>query len=84
MDLEFNKREDINKLKLSDTKKILSKIKLGGGEKALQKQRDQGKMTVRERLEYLFDKNSDTIEIGAFAGYEMYEKKADVLQAVWL
>ena len=75
MDLEFNKREDINKLKLSHTKKILSKIKLGGGEKALQKQRDQGKMTVRERLEYLFDKNSDTIEIGAFAGYEMYEKE---------
>ena len=75
MDLEFNKREDINKLKLSDTKKILSKIKLGGGEKALQKQRDQGKLTVRERLEYLFDKNSDTIEIGAFAGYEMYEKE---------
>jgi len=75
MDLEFNKREDINKLKLSDIKKILSKIKLGGGEKALQKQRDQGKMTVRERLEYLFDKNSDTIEIGAFAGYEMYEKE---------
>lgn len=75
MDLEFNKREDINKLKLSDTKKILSKIKLGGGEKALQKQRDQGKMTVRERLEYLFDKNSETIEIGAFAGYEMYEKE---------
>ncbi|HAP96148.1 acyl-CoA carboxylase subunit beta [Epilithonimonas hominis] len=75
MDLEFNIREDINKLKLSETKKILSKIKLGGGEKALQKQRDQGKMTVRERLEYLFDKNSDTIEIGAFAGYEMYEKE---------
>ncbi len=75
MDLEFNKREDINKLKLSDIKKTLSKIKLGGGEKSLQKQRDQGKMTVRERLEYLFDKNSETIEIGAFAGYEMYEEQ---------
>ena len=75
MDLEFNKREDINKLKLSDIKKTLSKIKLGGGEKSLQKQRDQGKMTVRERLEYLFDKNSDSIEIGAFAGYEMYEEQ---------
>ncbi len=75
MDLEFNKREDINKLKLSDIKKTLSKIKLGGGEKALQKQRDQGKMTVRERLEYLFDKNSESIEIGAFAGYEMYEEQ---------
>jgi acetyl-CoA carboxylase carboxyltransferase component len=75
MNLEFNKREDINKLKLSDIKKTLSKIKLGGGEKALQKQRDQGKMTVRERLEYLFDKNSDSIEIGEFAGYEMYEEQ---------
>ena len=75
MDLEFNKREDINKLKYSEIKKILAKIKLGGGEKSLQKQRDQGKMTVRERLEYLFDKNSESIEIGAFAGYEMYEEQ---------
>ena len=75
MDLEFNKREDINKLKLSKIGKILTKIKLGGGEKALQKQREQGKMTVRERIEYLFDKNSESIEIGAFAGYEMYEKE---------
>lgn len=75
MDLEFNKREDINKLKLSDIKKTLGKIKLGGGEKALQKQRDQGKLTARERLEYLFDKNSETIEIGAFAGYGMYENE---------
>lgn len=75
MDLEFNKREDINKLKYSDIKKTLSTIKLGGGEKSLQKQRDQGKMTVRERLEYLFDKNSESIEIGAFAGYEMYEEQ---------
>lgn len=75
MDLEFNKREDINKLKLSEIKRTLTKIKLGGGEKALQKQRDQGKMTARERVEYLFDKNSNSIEIGAFAGYEMYEKE---------
>ncbi|MBP6578131.1 MAG: acyl-CoA carboxylase subunit beta [Chryseobacterium sp.] len=75
MDLEFNKREDINKLKLSEIKKTLTKIKLGGGEKALQKQRDQGKMTARERLDYLFDKNSESIEVGAFAGYEMYEKE---------
>ena len=75
MDLEFNKREDINKLKLSEIKKTLTKIKLGGGEKALQKQRDQGKMTARERLAYLFDKNSESIEVGAFAGYEMYEKE---------
>ncbi|QIY84059.1 acyl-CoA carboxylase subunit beta [Chryseobacterium sp. NEB161] len=75
MDLEFNKREDLNKLKYSEIKRTLAKIKLGGGEKALQKQHDQGKMTARERVDYLFDQHSDSIEIGAFAGYEMYEKE---------
>lgn len=74
MDLEFNKREDQNRLKLSETNRTLSDIKKGGGEKRLQKLRDEGKMTARERIEYLLDKNSDSIEIGAFAGYEMYEE----------
>lgn len=72
MDLEFNKREDINRLTLSRINQIFSEIKKGGGEKKLQKLRDQGKMTARERIEFLLDKNSKTIEIGGFAGYEMY------------
>jgi len=72
MDLEFNKREDQNRLKLSDINQLLAEIKKGGGEKRLQKLRDEGKMTARERVEYLLDKGSDSIEIGAFAGYEMY------------
>lgn len=74
MDLEFNKREDQNKLKLAEINRLLSQIKKGGGEKRLQKQRDEGKLTARERVEYLLDKNSESIEIGAFAGYEMYEE----------
>ncbi len=74
MDLEFNKREDQNKLKLGAINSLLSEIKKGGGEKRLQKQRDEGKLTARERIDYLLDKNSDSIEIGAFAGYEMYEE----------
>lgn len=74
MDLEFNKREDLNRLKLSEISKKYSEIKKGGGEKRLQKLRDEGKLTARERIEYLLDKNSDYIEIGAFAGYEMYEE----------
>jgi acetyl-CoA carboxylase carboxyltransferase component len=52
----------------------LTEIKKGGGEKRLQKLRDEGKMTARERIDYLLDKDSDSIEIGAFAGYEMYEE----------
>jgi acetyl-CoA carboxylase carboxyltransferase component len=74
MDLEFNKREDQNRLKLSEINRLLSEIKKGGGEKRLQKLRDEGKMTARERVEYLLDKNSDSIEIGAFAGFEMYQE----------
>lgn len=74
MDLAFNTREDKNKLRLSDINSLYNEIKKGGGEKGLQKLRDQGKMTARERIEYLLDKNRDSIEIGAFAGFGMYEE----------
>ena len=72
MDLEFNKREDLNRLKLSSINKIFANIKKGGGEQRLQKLRDEGKMTARERIDYLLDKNSKSIEIGAFAAHDMY------------
>ncbi|WP_336733315.1 acyl-CoA carboxylase subunit beta [Chryseobacterium sp. VD8] len=74
MDIEFNKRDDQNRLKLSEINRLLTEIKKGGGEKRLQKLREEGKMTARERIDYLLDKDSDSIEIGAFAGYEMYEE----------
>ena len=72
MDLEFNKREDQNKLKLSELNQLLNLTKKGGGEKRLQKLRDEGKMTARERVEYLLDNIDNSIEIGALAGHEMY------------
>lgn len=74
MDIEFNKREDQNKLRLAEINRLYYEIKKGGGEKRLQKLRDEGKMTARERIEYLLDKNQDVLEIGAFAGYDMYEE----------
>ena len=73
MDLDFNKNEDHNKLRWSDVDKKLAQIKLGGGKKQLQKVRDQGKMTARERINALVDPKSKQIEIGAFAAHEMYE-----------
>jgi 3-methylcrotonyl-CoA carboxylase beta subunit len=76
MDLNFNKNEDHNKLLWSAVDKKLSQIKLGGGKKQLQKLRDQGKMTARERIANLVDPKSKMIEIGAFAAYEMYEEYA--------
>ncbi|MHA6696326.1 acyl-CoA carboxylase subunit beta [Chryseobacterium sp. A321] len=74
MDLEFNKREDQNKLVLAEINRLYAHIKKGGGEKRIEKLHAEGKMTARERIEYLLDPNSKSIEIGAFAGFEMYEE----------
>lgn len=74
MDINFNKNEDHNKLLLSDLKQRLAKVKLGGGEKRIAKLHSEGKMTARERIEYLLDKGSKNIEIGAFVGDGMYKE----------
>jgi 3-methylcrotonyl-CoA carboxylase beta subunit len=74
MSLELNQNEDHNKLILSRMKQIFSKIALGGGKSRIDKLHAQGKWTARERIDYLIDKGSNFVEIGAFAGYEMYEE----------
>ena len=73
MDINFNKNEDHNKLLLSDLKKRLATVKLGGGKSRIEKQHAQGKMTARERIDYLLDPKSEAIEIGAFVGDDMYK-----------
>jgi len=72
MDLNFNKNEDHNKLLLSDLKQRFNKVKLGGGEKRIEKLHAEGKMTARERIDYLLDAGAKSIEIAAFAGDGMY------------
>ena len=72
MNLNFNKNEDYNKLLVTDLHKRLSQVKLGGGKSKIEKEHAKGKLTARERIEYLLDPNSKSIEIGAFAGDGMY------------
>jgi acetyl-CoA carboxylase carboxyltransferase component len=74
MDINFNKNEDFNKILISDLRKRFAKVKLGGGQERLDKQREKGKMTVRERVDYLLDNKTKSIEIGAFAGGDMYDE----------
>lgn len=74
MDINFNKNEDHNKLLVSDLKSRLQKIRLGGGTKSIEKHHAKGKLTARERIDYLLDAKQPSIEIGAFAGDGMYEK----------
>jgi len=60
---------------LSEMRRRLEKIYEGGGKKAIEKQREKNKLTPRERIDYLTDKDKPFIEIGAFAGYEMYAEQ---------
>jgi 3-methylcrotonyl-CoA carboxylase beta subunit len=74
MNVDHNKNEDVMLLQVAEINKKLEKIKEGGGKKSIEKQREKNKLTARERIEYLIDKHTDFLEIGAFAGYEMYEE----------
>ncbi len=74
MNMNFNKNEDHNKLLVSSLRQKLTQIKLGGGEKRIAKHHEKGKMTARERIDYLVDDPKNTIEIGAFAGEDMYKE----------
>ena len=73
MDLNFNKNEDHNKLLVSELNKRLSKVHLGGGKSSIEKLHAKGKLTARERIDYLLDDNKKSIEIATFAGEDMYE-----------
>ncbi len=72
--INFNKNEDSMKQLISAMEKKFDKVALGGGKARLEKQKEQGKLTVRERIDYLLDKDSNRIEIGAFAGDGMYQE----------
>ena len=73
-DVSFNKNEDQIKLMISNLNLKLDEIYLGGGKEKINKQKLKGKLGARERVELLLDKDSPNIEIGALAGYKMYQE----------
>ena len=74
MDINFNKNEDAIKLKIAEMKRRLAVISLGGGKKKIEKEHSKGKLTARERIEYLRDPKTNFIELGAFVANDMYEE----------
>ena len=72
-ELEFNRNDDKMRLRLSELQRKLDKIYQGGGKNKIEKHHAKGKLTARERIDELLDKDSNSIEIGALAGYEMYK-----------
>jgi 3-methylcrotonyl-CoA carboxylase beta subunit len=81
-DLEFNKNEDQFKQLLFQLSTREKRTRLGGGEKKIQEQHQKGKLTARERIQYLIDKGSDFLEVGLFAADGMYTD-VDVLRQAW-
>jgi len=75
MDLQFNKNEDSNKQLVFQLNERLKKIHLGGGEKKIASHHKKGKLTARERIDYLIDNPAEFLEIGAFAAEGMYQEQ---------
>ncbi len=51
----------------------LAQVAKGGGDKATALHRERGKMTARERIDYVIDPGSPLLELSALAGADLYE-----------
>jgi acetyl-CoA carboxylase carboxyltransferase component len=74
-DIEYNRNEDVMKTSLGKMRQRFAEVSLGGGKKAIEKQKEKNKLTPRERIAYLCDTDKPFVEIGAFAGWEMYSEQ---------
>jgi 3-methylcrotonyl-CoA carboxylase beta subunit len=50
------------------------RIRQGGGEKAIESQHAKKRLTARERINLLIDRDTEFFELGLYAAYEMYEE----------
>ena len=72
--LDLDKNEDAHLLAISQLQKKLDVVYLGGGKERIARHKEKGKMTARERIDFLVDDPKNVLEIGALAGYEMYKE----------
>ena len=73
IDIKFNQNEDNMKLLVSEMKQKRNIIEMGGGKESIKKQHEKGKLTARERIDNIFDKESNYIELGVFAAHDLYQ-----------
>jgi len=71
-ELDQNRNDDDMRLKLSVLNRTLHTISLGGGKRRIEKLKQQGKLTARERIDLLLDADSERFEMGALVGHDMY------------
>jgi acetyl-CoA carboxylase carboxyltransferase component len=61
---------------VAELRDTVGRVRLGGGEKYLQRHREQGKLSARERIEQLLDNGSPFLELSALAAWDMYDNDA--------
>ncbi|GAA4823777.1 acyl-CoA carboxylase subunit beta [Algivirga pacifica] len=59
---------------LQELQRRQEEVRKGGGEKKIASQHKKGKMTARERIDYLLDRDTEFLEVGTFAGDGMYKE----------
>src|SRR2546425_4343525 len=56
----------------ADLKRLEAKLRRGGGPEKIERQHSQGKLTARERVNLLFDRDAYQQEIGLLVAYDQY------------
>jgi 3-methylcrotonyl-CoA carboxylase beta subunit len=59
---------------VSEVRTEEERIRQGGGEKAIESQHAKKRLTARERINLLIDRDTEFFELGLYAAYEMYEE----------
>jgi len=65
----------LGKLSL-ELKALREQLRLGGGQRRIDRQHAQGKLTARERIDRLLDGESPSVEIGMLVAHDLYEGEA--------
>jgi acetyl-CoA carboxylase carboxyltransferase component len=61
---------------MTELRERVAAARMGGGEKYLQRHRDQGKLPVRDRIDRLIDPGSPFLELSPLAAWDMYDGDA--------
>ena len=70
----FKRNEEFHKKVLKELEAKAKQTLVGGGTDAIAKHKKKGKLTARERIEFLIDPSTKFLEIGLFTAYGMYEE----------
>lgn len=60
----------------AELKELRQQLRAGGGERRVERQHAQGKLTARERIDLLLDEGAPSVEIGMLVAHDLYEGKA--------